>query len=459
MFHFFLYFFWLALQNLALPWLYRQGMLPAEAVAGLMAAKEVFLLAALMGLAPRALRENWRFSLPDGLALTYLGVLAGYLCLGPRLLGSTAPLMLRAISARSLASPALFYFWGRLTRFSLRDVRRFLWFVAGLQAAVAAFGLFEWLFLPTSFWSDSIGVGAYMLDIKGLRQTDNVLAGLPSNMFRFGVRRVISSYAEPLAMGIASVFPLLLCAAWGMRRGGQRCASRLCGAAGALIAAALLLTIARESIAAAAFGLVLVAVWSGQARRVAVPLLAALAGLLLLPRTWEYVASTLTFQESSAALHLQFLEVGWKRLPTLLAGKGLGEAGGWAFSLAGVESEVGENSYLELMSQTGLLSVLLFCGFLGALGRQCWNLAEQLPEAWIAGGLLAAAAHILARCLAGMFSPSLFGVVPLASFFFFCGAAPGAVQRARHSPFLRARRVLVLRQLEPMPAKIASGLS
>ena len=111
------------------------------------------------------------------------------------------------VSMRSLVSLVLFYFWGRLSFFDLRQMRYLVRFVVGLQVVVALFGIYEWWFLPASFWSDTVGAGTFMLDVKGLLANQNVVNGLPSNMFVFGIRRSISSYGDPLAMGIASVFP------------------------------------------------------------------------------------------------------------------------------------------------------------------------------------------------------------------------------------------------------------
>jgi hypothetical protein len=448
LFFLYLFFIWLAAQNLILPWIYRQQLLPASTVGVLMASKEGILVLALLILGRHLWHKDWRLMAADKFALAYTVLLIFYLFWGPSLLGGTAPFALRMISLRSLVSLTLFYFWGRFSFLHLRELRKLIWFIAALQTAVALFGIYEWLFLPTSFWSDTIGAGTFMLDIKGLLEGQNVADGLPSNMFRFGVRRVISSYGDPLAMGIASVFPLLLCVGWLLRRRPRQRAEGgiLCWIAVAVIAAALLLTLGRESIGAAGLGVALLIAWSGKAKRAVIPMTIVAAGLICLPQVWNYAAETVTFKEASAATHLLFLRNGWQQIPSMLAGKGLGEAGGWAFSLAGVKSEVGENSYFEVMSQTGILSVALLAGFLFTLGKSALREARAFPDTLVSVALLAGAAHIFARALAATFSPSLFGVVPLASFFFLCGAAFTTLQRTRAESFLVARRVLVLHE-------------
>jgi len=333
-----------------------------------------------------------------------------------------------------------------------------------MQTAVALFGIYEWFFLPASFWSDTVGAGTFMLDVKGLLENQNVVDGLPSNMFRFGIRRVISTYGDPLAMGIASVFPLLVCSAWLARHRttiSNKISSWKPWTATLVIAAALLLTIARESIGAALLGMVMALWWSEKSSRLIVPTIVILIVVSLLPQVWGYAARTVTFQEASASTHLNFIRKGWNQLPVLLPGKGLGEAGGWAFSLAGVESEVGESSYFELMAQTGLVSVLLLLGFLGSVAKTMLRYSRQLPDELLSAAFVASAAHVVCRSIMGVFSPSLFGVIPLASFFFFCGAAFTTMQRLQLNPHLVARRVVVLRwrdkprfEVVPLPSSV-----
>jgi hypothetical protein len=442
------FFFWLAVQNLILPWMYRQHLLGAVTIGLLMAAKEVALALALLTLARRFWSKEWRLLMPDKFAFAYAVLLTIYLFCGPWLLGGTATFTLRLISMRGLVSLALFYFWGRLSFLDLRQLRRLACFVVGLQVAVALFGIYEWSFLPASFWSDTVGAGTFMLDVKGLLNNQNVVNGLPSNMFMFGIRREISSYGDPLAMGIASVFPFLVCVAWLLHN------SKMRNAAGGrivwqltavVIGVALVLTIGRESIGAAALGVLALLFWCGRLRQTLFVVVLACVALLFLPQVWKYVSDTVTFREASAATHLRFLHTGWEEIPSMVAGKGLGEAGGWAFSLAGVKSDVGENSYFELMSQTGLLSVILLVLFLFGVARAGLGYSYRFYDPLISAAFLAAAAHIFARCLAGIFSPSLFGVIPLASFFFFCGAGFTAVQRATAKPVAVARRVLILK--------------
>ncbi|HEY7404735.1 MAG TPA: hypothetical protein VIB39_14520 [Candidatus Angelobacter sp.] len=440
----YMYFIWLALQNFLLPLAYQQQWLFAGTLGLLMAGKEVVMVLALLALGYRAFQKGWRFNAADKFAFAYAILLTLYLALGPLVLGSTVPFFIRAVSARALVSLVIFYFWGRLSYLEISELKKFIRFVLGLQIGVAIFGLIEWTFLPTSFWSETVGVGNFMLDVKGLLEGMNVVDGLPGNMFRFDIRRIISTYGDPLSMGIACVFPLLLCLAWLLwrKRNGDAGKSNLKWIlAAAVLSLALLLTIGRESIGAALLGAALLVWWSGKAKGFVAAGVVAVFMLMLLPQFWTNFVDTVTFRESSAAEHLQFLQSGWNEAPKLLAGKGLGEAGGWAYSLAGVESEVGENSYFELMSQAGLLAVIFLVGFLIASGSWALWYARKIPDPLISAALYAAAANIAARAVLAMFSPSLFGVVPMASFLFLCGAAFTSMQKMGLRPGLVLRPV------------------
>lgn len=444
------YFFWLAVQNFALPWMYQHDVLSGSRLVLLMGSKEALLGAAILLLSFRLWRPSWRFVAADHFALAYLGLIGSYL-LFPALLGSETPLSLRVISARGLLSPVLFYFWGRLSFLSLRELRRFVVFLVVLQATVAAFGILERFLLPDSFWSKTVGIGTFMLDVKGLLEGQNVTNGLPSNMFRMGLRRVISTYGDPLAMGIACVFPFLVCLA--VLLPSRPHSPRWWHVMAGVIGAALMLTLGRESIGATACGGLLLLKWMGKLRSYLAVVTVSAALVFFLPQIWRVSAETVSFREGSAATHLEFLSTGWRQAPQMLLGKGLGEAGGWAFSLAGVRTDIGESSYFELMAQTGLASVLLLLGFLLSTARRALLESRNLPDPLSSAAFAGAAAHIVGRSLMAVFSSSLFALVPLASFFFYCGAAFTSMQLARSHPTAAARRVLVLRAVpETVPA-------
>src|SRR5215470_16907482 len=102
LFFLYLFFLWLAVQNLVLPWVYRQHLLPAEVVGILMASKEAVLALMLSLFAYRFWKKNWQLISADRFALAYTALLTFYLFCGPWLLGGNASFPLRMISMRSL---------------------------------------------------------------------------------------------------------------------------------------------------------------------------------------------------------------------------------------------------------------------------------------------------------------------------------------------------------------------
>lgn len=437
----YIYFTWLALQNFLLPLAYQHGWLSASVVVALMGVKEAVMMLALLALGYRAFQKGWRFNAADKFALAYAVLLLLYFAFAPQVLGSTVPFFIRIVSLRYLIALVAFYFWGRLSYLELGELRRFIRFVIVLQIVVALFGIFEWNFLPLSFWQNTVGVGAFMTDVKGLPEGLNVADGLPINMVRSDIRRSISTYGDPLAMGISCVFPLLVCAAYlfaGFMSGFKR---RKWWIACWIIAIALLLTNGRESIAVALLGTALLGLWTEKARSLMIPGALAAMVVLSIPAVWSHITDTFTFKEGSASTHLQFLYSGWESAPKLLMGKGLGEEGGWAKSLAGVDSEVGEDSYFELMGQAGLMSVLLLVGFLLAIYKKARWFAKRIPDGFISAVFWAIAANIVGRIIMAVFSPSIFAVVPMASFFFACGTLFTAMDRIGLRPGRAFRRV------------------
>lgn len=441
----YIFFTWLALQNFLLPLAFQQGWLSFASVGALMAAKEAVMVAALALLGYRAFQKGWRFNTADKFALAYAILLVLYLVFAPLFIGSTVPFFIRAVSLRYLIALVVFYFWGRLSFLEVGELRRLIRFILVLQIAVALFGIFEWSVLPLSFWQNTVGAGAFMTDVKGLQEGLNVVDGLPINMVRSDIRRTISTYGDPLSMGISCVFPLLLSAAWLLRdkHGKAGRSRRSWWIAFLVVGIALLLTNGRESIAVVLLGVMLLASWSGKAGSLIVPAAIAATAVLAIPAVWQHITDTVTFQEGSASTHLELLQSSWKSAPKLLLGKGLGEAGGWAASLAGVESEVGENTYFELMGQTGLLSVVLLVGFLAAMYKQARWSAKRIPDRLISAALAAAAANVAGRLVMAMFSPSFFAVIPMASFFFVCGAGFTTIERLGLKPGMVFRSALV----------------
>jgi hypothetical protein len=416
---------WLPFSNFFPPLLYAQFAVGAETVRGLIAIKDGLLG---MSLAGNALRQRVRLGeshLADLLLAAYSVLLTLYLALGIGD-GETQISAETQFSAfRNLITPPLAYFAGRLLQVDAApSLLRVLLITHGV---VCAFGFFELFFLPLEFWSLVVQIGGFLVDVKGLQPDQNSNQfGLWANHIMYGMRRMVSFYGDPHSLGQASVVPVVYVAAL-VASGRRRWLPLL-----ALFMGALALSVHRESIFATLLALGLLA-WirrEHHARIGSLALWAIFGGLVLSTLGSELLTNTVTGQESSASVRTQFMQEAIENLDQYLLGRGIGQAGGYAH-LEGVSAEgVGENSYMALMGQAGLLSVLLFLGFLGA------TVVTLVRGATAQQNILAAAlaAALFGRACGALFSESIFGFTGTAPLFLFAGLAMRAISIPSQEP-------------------------
>lgn len=416
---------WLPFSNFVPPLLYAQFAVGVETVRGLIVIKDGLLG---MSLAGNALRQRTRlghWQVADLLLLTYTVLLTVYLALGIGD-GETQISAETQLSAfRNLITPALAYFAGRLLQVDATpSLLRVFLFTHGL---VCAFGFFELFFLPLEFWSLVVQIGGFLVDVKGLQpdQNSNHL-GLWANHIMHGMRRMVSFYGDPHSLGQASVVPVVYVAA--LVASGRRNWLPLL----ALFMGTLALSVHRESIFATLLALGLLA-WlrrDHHARIGSLALWILFGGLVLSTLGFELLTNTVTGQESSASVRTQFMQEAIENLDQYWLGRGIGQAGGFA-NLEGVSAEgVGENSYMALMGQAGLLSVLLFLGFLGSAVVTLARGAAALQNVFVA----AIAAALFGRCCGALFSESIFGFTGTAPLFLFAGLAMRAISIPSQEP-------------------------
>jgi hypothetical protein len=249
--------------------------------------------------------------------------------------------------------------------------------ILGVAAVVAAWGLVDIYAISLQTWRDS-GVAGWFREQLGLHYS-NGLSGLPENwVYNPGderpLRRLVSTFLSPLATGYLLVVAILVAATW---RG-----SRWLPALTGLLAAGLLFTYSRTSIAALVFGLALLA----YALRTWWPVAAAavlLAAAFFFVRAYPDIAPETRFtpaelqiqraggqaeetsgnpldpDESSFDSHLDSLRDGIDTVVEHLYGYGLGNSGVTA-KRTGKEIKAGESTYTELGVEIGLLGMLAF---------------------------------------------------------------------------------------------------
>ncbi|WP_263417244.1 hypothetical protein [Terriglobus albidus] len=404
-----------------------------------MAAKDAILFVAILLLSVRVFRKDFKWHWIDTCACGYMALLAVYVFV-PDWLHLDVPFPVRLITYRAQTALVMFYLWGRFTRLRWSQWKSIAIFQIVMLAAASVFGIFERFMLPLSFWSRTIGVSDYLLDVKKLDSNLNVQDGLPSNLFHFGLRRLLSVYADPLGMGTACVFPLVAAIAIMLCLRRERDPDRMKWIpyylwAATLIAIALLLTIGRESIGVACVAILVLCIALGETRFLRALGVLAFLSILINPSVTKFIVDTVTFQESSAIAHLNLLSTGLQDLSTLLVGHGVGTTGAWATSLGVHElTDIGESSYLELAAQGGAATLVVFLAFLIGLSRWLWMTARRCDDPVWKGMFLAISTSLIARLIFAVFSPSFFALIPMANMFFLAGAALSTVNRISFEP-------------------------
>ena len=416
---------WLPFSNFIPPLLYAQFAVGAETVRGLIAIKDGLLGMSLAGHALRQRTRLGQWQLADLLLGAYTLLLSLYFALGIGDSEAQISFETQLGAFRNLLTPPLAYFAGRLL--PLDATPSLLRVLLLTHAAVCAFGFFELFFLPLEFWSLVVQIGGFLVDVKGLQpdQNSNFL-GLWANHIMHGMRRMVSFYGDPHSLGQASVVPIVYVAAL-VASGRRRWLPLL-----TLFMGTLALSVHRESILATLLALGLLT-WTRRdqhARLGSLALWVLFGGLVLGALGSELLTNTLTGQESSASVRTQFLEDAVENLDQYWLGRGIGQAGGFAVG-EGIQAEgVGENSYMALIGQAGLLSLVLFLGFL-ATAIAALRRGTMGHDSLFAAAIAAA---LFGRCCGALFSESLFGFTGTAPLFLFAGLAMRTVTFAALEP-------------------------
>jgi hypothetical protein len=340
--------------------------------------KEVLLALAFGAIAWRSRGVPFKATTTDWLALVYTAFVVVYALIPQDWLGGEASTRGVLYALRHDLTPVAAYFLGRGITLTHRDRERIGWMILGVAAVIAAWGLVDIYTISLQTWRDS-GVPGWFREQLGLDYS-NGLSGLPENwVYNPGderpLRRLVSTFLSPLATGYLLVVALLVAATW---RQGSRWLPWLT----ALLAAGLLFTYSRTSIAALVFGLAVLA----YGLRTWWPVAAAavlLATAFFFVRAYPDIAPETRFTpaelqiqraggqaeetsgnpldpgESSFESHLDSLRDGIDTVVEHPYGYGLGNSGVTA-KRTGREIKAGESTYTELGVEIGLLGMLAF---------------------------------------------------------------------------------------------------
>lgn len=420
-----------ALQNSLLPALFHLGAVDAPTARVLLVFKDLILLLTLLTLSYQApsdlataLRRLWPATMLWGLLFLYL-----LLPIGPFL---TA----RLIGLRYLGSPALLLLCGWMAARTERDLQRLLRTMIMITVVAAGFGLVERYALPITFWSDVIGEGDYLLNVKGLQPYLNVIGGLNANHFAFGLRRLVTVYGDALSAGSNLALGTMLLLSLGLKSSNTHAKHTMLAWA-AVSAIATLATVSREAV--------LTVVGSGTVvlvlhrRHIALRTWGLLLVLALLSMGSAAVLEigsqvrlafeTLTSLEyGSTRVHLLYLVTGAAVVSALPLGTGLGTSGFWSRSLFELSTPgVGESAYFSIATQVGWTGVVLLACMLFQVARQL-NQARRTVA--LDGSATALLAVVCVRFILSLFSENLFAFTGSAALFVLAGATLRAASSA-----------------------------
>ena len=374
--------------------------------------KEVLLAVALGVVVWQRRGIPFKSTATDWLAFAYTAIVLLYAVIPQDWLGGDASARGVLFGLRHELTPVAAYFLGRAITLSHLDRRRVGLAILGVGAVVAAWGLLDIYTVSLQTWRDS-GVPGWYREQLGLDYGEG-LSGLPENfVYNPGderpLRRLVSTFLSPLATAYLLLAALLLAATWGR--------TRWLPALTALLAAGLLFTYSRTTIAALAVGLVALAYGLRQWWPVAAAAIFIAAAFFFVraypdiaPET-RFTAAELKVQraggaeeetsedplsagESSVDSHWDSLREGVKTVLRHPQGYGLGNAGVTA-KRTDREIKAGESTYTELGVDIGLLGMLAFIAWNVALLRVVLRRAPWLGASLAAVLLLAVQTDVI----------------------------------------------------------------
>ena len=238
------------------------------------------------------------------------------------------------------------------------------------------------------------------------------------------VRRMISTYLEPLQLGHALILPLVFlyyCFA-----GPRPSLLRPRWMAGLLfvwIGLAELFSISRGAILATLIGVAIVILMT---RRVTWHFILFASVLLILvlviPSVRGFVMNTLSLEDPSSLGHVSQLQSGWQLLLSQPWGLGLGQGGyvGTQFG-AGQATGTAESFYFSTVSQVGVVGLgLLGLGFAGLLVN-LRNAYRQSESRWLRATALVTLGALAGYSVSAIASEAAFGLLASAAVWFLAG--------------------------------------
>lgn len=362
---------WLPLQTPIGIAAYQYGGFSAGAVRGLILAKDVLAMGAVLFLLVRhgrGLRIQW-FDLAGAAFVVILAIYA----LVPILSGNGPSLNATIAGLRQFVLPMEIYALGRLAaaagvRFGLA-LRVFV----VVSACAAAFTVILFVFVPVNFWVSSLDLVRYVRDVQGLPGAKSLwdisVVGTYGQTGAEPIARAIGPFTHPVGTAAYFILPVALATA-ALFASKNRQRSLAWAAIAALSLAAVIFTISRGGWIAAAVAILVLGVCLRRARAALIVLGIVAAFVWFVPPFSISLNSALSGIDGSAILHKEAVENGVQAITQNPLGSGVGRSDlqfGQTFGGGAGEGYLLENTYLSIFVATGPLGLLTFAAWLAGI--------------------------------------------------------------------------------------------
>lgn len=417
---------WLPMQNIIIALLYSTGILPSTVARAILFLKELILIILLVALIISGRTLRW--SMVEFAFFFFVVWVIGHLPFGD------LPLITQFAGIRMMVIPLLVYFLGRYIPVPDRGLVVFWMSLLFVFICTVIVGYIEYLFISDT----QLSILQYaMLQAKGQTAVDFYLVNNFGGLFytAFGsafegnliwVRRMTATYLEPLAFGHALILPIIFL--FYIIISPRPIPIRPRWLIAILLVAmslAQLLAISRGALLASAIGIASVTITMGKISRKRIITLAILTTIILLtiPPIRGYLWNTIRLEDPSSRGHLYQLQKGWELLLREPFGFGLGHGGYVGTQFGGGDAEgSGESFYFSMISQVGLLGLLIFAVGLILLILQMWKCSQSAyTSLWLRISTIVTMASLAGLSVSAIASEAAFGMLASAYVWFMAG--------------------------------------
>jgi hypothetical protein len=415
---------WLPFQNGLLAALISDGIIPVALGQFVGLLKEIVLLAVLGLLVVAGKVRRW------GSMEVWFALFVGWVLL--HLPFGDLPLVAQVAGIRMLVIPILMYYLGRFLPVPSGGLRQFWGLLLLICVVVIVLGWGEYFSLS----DDQLAQLQHAsFQAKGQALPGAEMFGAAEGWFytavgsaftgdTIWVRRMISTYLEPLALGHSLILPMVFLFYNLVEPRSALLRPRL--AAGLLLIAVGLsqvMALSRGAIVGTFIGWGMIILVSRRLRWRSILVVAAVVvAALTVPSVRGFVLNTLNREDPSTISHVKQLELGLQLLVEKPLGLGLGQGGyvGQVYA-RGLAEGAAESFYFSTVSQVGAVGVALFgLGLLALLVnlRRCFR---QAQSQWLKVSALVAFGALAGYSVSAIFSEAAFGMLASAAVWFLAG--------------------------------------